>query len=158
MGGGGAGQVGMSLVSVGSFAESLPNPHDVTDVSDVSVLGWWDRGVGQRECFGHVGQGSNRPRLLCGDLRCPVVASAVWCLVRAVQGTWKAGERQDMGAGDVCSNVFGDVFLSCRECLPAGGPKYGGEGDRGGGSPTAGRPGAETSGTSVTYQVFQQGK
>ena len=102
----------MSVVSVGSLAESLPNPYYVTDVSAVPVLGWWDGGVGQRDGFGHVGQDSNGPRLLCGDLRCPAVASAVWCLLRAVQGTWKAGGRQDMGGRRFLQQCFrGFVFI-----------------------------------------------
>ena len=124
-------------------------------------LGGGTGGVWVKErALGHVGQDSNRPRVLCGHLRGRVVAFAVWRLLRRVQGIWKAGGRQDMGAGGVCSNVFGDVILSCREPLPADGPPQqtsGGRctgGDGGGGSPTAGGPGAETSGTSVTYQGF----
>ena len=72
------GQVGMSLVSVGRFAASLPNPYYVTDVSAVPVLGWWDGGWVSEMASGMLGKtaigrgccvdisGVGWWRLLCG--------------------------------------------------------------------------------------------
>ena len=73
-----------------------------------------------------VGHDSNTPWALGGHLPWRVVVVAVWSLLSKVQGKEKASGRHDVGAGTFCSNLFGDVILSCRKCLSASGPKCGG--------------------------------
>ena len=55
-----------------------------------------------------------------------VVVVAVWSLLSRVEGKEKASRRHAVGANTFCSSLFGDLILSCRKCLPAGGPKCGG--------------------------------
>ena len=74
------GEVGMSVVSVGSLAESLPNPYDVTDVSAVPVLGWWDGGWVSEMALGMLG------KTAIGRGRCAEISGVGWW--RLVCGAW----------------------------------------------------------------------